>query len=571
MKKTIFILIGALGFALLALLPQMAKEAGAQSSYYTSKNCSSCHGSTSTCNGCHSHGVHSSPAGSDINLKATPNKTTYAPGESMQVTLTGGNKTGWFRATLFDQTGAEVVRARTSFPATLTATAPSAAGSYTWKMAWYGNAYDGGSAGHGDWIPDPNNSSPQHGWEKVSFTFQVASQSAPAITVTDSVSPNNDLTVPFGSLAVGSTATQTVTVRNDGNANLIIGPAGISNPLAAPFNIQADNCSGKTIAPAGTCTITLKFAPVSAGTFSDSFNIPSNDPGKSSVTMNVSGMGTGVSTPRISVSDSVAPAEDLSVPFGSVTAGNSAKQTVTVMNTGTAGLLMGQITPPSSPFTVETDGCSRQTVAPQGTCTVGLVFAPTTEGASSSTLKLPSNDPNTPEVIVAVSGMGLSAAMNNPPCKPKLLFPAQGQHGLGQNVEFRWQVCRDPDGDEVEYDIEIDNDNRFGDDGEVPEVDGNVKFYGGLASSLGLLFVGLAFIGRMRTRRRLALFALFLVIAAILLVSCGGGGGGTSPATSEMTQQVNGLETGTTYYWRVTGNDGHGNIVTSDVANFSTE
>jgi len=115
----------------------------------------------------------------------------------------------------------------------------------------------------------------------------------PDIAVTDSVAPADDLQVPFGSVTVGSSADQTVTVTNAGTDNLVLGTVAFANPLAAPFSIPSgtDNCSGTTLAPSASCTITVRFAPASTTTAVDSFDIPSNDPDENPVTVSLSGTG----------------------------------------------------------------------------------------------------------------------------------------------------------------------------------------------------------------------------------------------------------------------------------------
>ena len=106
---------------------------------------------------------------------------------------------------------------------------------------------------------------------------------APDITVTP-------LSVTFGDVLVGTTADRVVTVKNDGDANLTIGP--VTNP-AAPFSIVEDNVSNQTLAPGGEATLTVRFSPAAAGSFNGSFNIPSNDPDENPVTVNLSGHGIG--------------------------------------------------------------------------------------------------------------------------------------------------------------------------------------------------------------------------------------------------------------------------------------
>jgi hypothetical protein len=105
--------------------------------------------------------------------------------------------------------------------------------------------------------------------------------------------------VPFGDVTVSNTLDQTITVENDSgaNANLVIGNIAQANPLAAPFSIAADTCSGQTLTPGSACSLTIRFAPTAAGSFTDSFDIPSNDPDENPVTFNVSGNGTETPAP----------------------------------------------------------------------------------------------------------------------------------------------------------------------------------------------------------------------------------------------------------------------------------
>jgi len=107
---------------------------------------------------------------------------------------------------------------------------------------------------------------------------------APDITVT--------LSVLFGNVTEGLTSDQTVTVINDGNADLILGNIAVTDSLAAPFTILNDNCSGQTVVPATNCTFDVRFSPTAAVTSNDTFDIPSNDPDENPVTVSVSGTGT---------------------------------------------------------------------------------------------------------------------------------------------------------------------------------------------------------------------------------------------------------------------------------------
>ncbi len=93
----------------------------------------------------------------------------------------------------------------------------------------------------------------------------------------------------FGTVAIGGTLEQVITVSNSGAGDLVIENVAAANPLAAPFSIVSDNCSGQTILPGDNCTLTVRFSPIVKGNFSDSFDIPSSDPDTPSVTVMLTG------------------------------------------------------------------------------------------------------------------------------------------------------------------------------------------------------------------------------------------------------------------------------------------
>lgn len=177
-------------------------EVAAQSSYFGGQGCSGCHAApvTATCSGCHAHGTHPNSGKDSINVAGTLDKNSYAPGEPVTVTMTGGYRTGWFRAVLYDQNMVELARSTgndsgmgssATSPAVLTAPAPIISGTYRWKVAWYGNRHDiGGGAFGSGWTADTKN--PNHGYEIVSVNspFTVSTPVVPA-PVISSITPNS--------------------------------------------------------------------------------------------------------------------------------------------------------------------------------------------------------------------------------------------------------------------------------------------------------------------------------------------------------------------------------------------
>ena len=80
--------------------------------------------------------------------------------------------------------------------------------------------------------------------------------------------------VNFGTVGVGQTASQTVTLENTGNDTLTIN--GFST--ASPFSFTNIDCGG-SLAPSDTCEIEVDFTPTSETGFSDSLTLDSNTSG----------------------------------------------------------------------------------------------------------------------------------------------------------------------------------------------------------------------------------------------------------------------------------------------------
>ncbi len=113
----------------------------------------------------------------------------------------------------------------------------------------------------------------------------------PVITITDSVAPMDDLLIQYGDITEFNSLDQTVMVKNDGNADLVIGNVVQVNPLSASFSIFDDNCSYQSVIPSDSCLVTVRFSPTSTGSFAEIINIPSNDNNKSIMKVALKGNG----------------------------------------------------------------------------------------------------------------------------------------------------------------------------------------------------------------------------------------------------------------------------------------
>jgi carbon monoxide dehydrogenase subunit G len=428
----------------------------------------------------------------------------------------------------------------------------------------------------------------------VNTTGTGTATTAPDITVTDSSGTPDNQWIWFGNITAGNSSDHTVTITNDGNADLVIGSIAQINPLANPLSTQNDYCSGQTLSPASSCTLTVRFSPSSAGTFNDSFNIPSNDSDENSITVTVDGTGITPAVPNITVTDSVGSATDLQIPFGDITEGSSSDQSVTVTNSGNADLVIGNIAQNNLltlPFSKLNDGCSGETLSPLSSCTITVRFAPATIGVFNNSFDIPSNDPDENTVIITANGTGLSSITNNPPSNPHTVFPAHNQKGLGKAVEFKWKKSSDPDADTVVYDLYVCEDSAL--TIGCQSITHNIAFlvndnvyYAGLNNyGTGLfLFIAVSALTGIiisRNRKVLRIIAGILIIGT-LLTACGAGelgvsGGlltnGSTPSSNndELSYTISGLNSGTIYYWKVVAKDTSGGETESTISSFETE
>ena len=219
---------------------------------------------------------------------------------------------------------------------------------------------------------------------------QWAAQQAPVLSVPSPLS--------LGSIPVGTTTSQSLTISNTGNSSLAISNITSSG---APFSVYPP--TSFSIDPGASRTVAIGFAPTNPVLYTGSVTVSSSSPGVAPAQVTVTGTGTAVAgTPGIS-----APS---AVQFGSVMIGQTSANSVTVSDvsqsaplviTGAtisgAGFGWGQNGAPALPLTVT----SGQPVS------LGLQFTPGSGTGGTTlggTLTLVSNDPNRPSLPIALSG-----------------------------------------------------------------------------------------------------------------------------------------------------------------------
>ena len=310
-------------YVLVVLSFTFAPNASARSNFWTnppdgSTACSACHGSTTTCAGCHGHGVHPDNGKDSLNVVATTDKTDYIAGETVIVSITGGYRSGWVRAKLWDKDcsvigclsndavaaasntcpscpvgvgGVDGVTSEFPGPVIITFPAPNISGTATWSASWYGNDFDldriGGSAAFGPlWLMDPSNAN--HGDEIVTFSFNVSGGNRAPVVVDDTAS------------TLANTPVDIDVLLNDTDAD---GDTITVNSFdASSSNGGSVSCSLSATSPTPQCN----FTPVIDSCLSDSFTYDATDgtdpsATRATVTIQVGDSNTPIVTPPTDV------------------------------------------------------------------------------------------------------------------------------------------------------------------------------------------------------------------------------------------------------------------------------
>jgi hypothetical protein len=204
----------------------------------------------------------------------------------------------------------------------------------------------------------------------------------------------------FAAQSLGSTsAAQVVTLTNTGTAPLSISAITSSGDFALSTGCSATLAASP--GPGNSCTISVTFTPVLAGTRTGSITITDNASGSPHV-VSLAGVGTVPLVPTISVSPVVT--------FPTTQVGTvSAPLSVTIGNTGAASLIVSQAQIVGAEFAIVTDACTGTPVPADSSCVITVAFAPAATGVRAASLRIISNAPAT-STLVTLNGTGSPGA-----------------------------------------------------------------------------------------------------------------------------------------------------------------
>ena len=206
------------------------------------------------------------------------------------------------------------------------------------------------------------------------------------------LSPSSS-TVSFGSVTVGSPASQSVVVKDSGTRDITISGLAVTGP-----GFTMTGGSPATLTPGQSITISLSFTPQSAGSAQGMLSVLSD---AANSPMDIALSGSGVSKPSSQLQSNVS-----SINFGNLAVGSSASQPVVLTDAGNSDITISGVTASGSGFILATG--STATLAPNESVTVTVDFKPSQVGSVSGTLAISSNASNA-VLSIPLSGNAVAA------------------------------------------------------------------------------------------------------------------------------------------------------------------
>jgi hypothetical protein len=235
----------------------------------------------------------------------------------------------------------------------------------------------------------------------------VGDGSSPVVTL-------SALSLTFTSLPVGQTsAPQTITVSNTGNATLNISSIAVTGSFAST------NTCPSALAFGSSCEIQVTVTPIVGGALTGTLTLTDDAPDSPQI-IPLSGSGyvtTGTVTPA-------------ALTFPSTALGStSVAQIVTVKNTGTVAMTVTGVTLTGA--FAQTNTCT--SVPAGGTCTVSITSVPTVAGAQTGILTLNDNAQGNPQAV-ALTGMGIAGIASITPGSLTFAAATVGTASAAQTV-----------------------------------------------------------------------------------------------------------------------------------------
>ncbi|HWB12601.1 MAG TPA: choice-of-anchor D domain-containing protein, partial [Pirellulales bacterium] len=242
------------------------------------------------------------------------------------------------------------------------------------------------------------------------FTFFAGGQvnpPEPAVAVLDgNTAIANGANDNFGSTPLGTPIQQTITIENQGNAELNIN----LHSLVAPTGFGIVTPPAATVEPGGSTSMVVELDAAEGGNASGTLTFASNDPNNAVFSLNVSGQ---VLVPAMAVSNSQGQAianNTGTLNFGSTPLSSPTTSTITIRNTGSEDLSLdpNSLTLPQGYSLVSAFASD---VPPDGSTSLTIQFDATSIGQVNGQVVFHDSDPNNSPFSFAVTATAATPAI----------------------------------------------------------------------------------------------------------------------------------------------------------------
>jgi hypothetical protein len=199
--------------------------------------------------------------------------------------------------------------------------------------------------------------------------------------------------VTFGSTATGNTNSQTINLKNSGNASVTISQMSVTGAGFSTTGLSTP----ATVAAGANTVFNVLFAPASAGNVNGSVSLFNTGP-RSPLVIPLAGLAM-AAIQSLTVSPTT-------LIFGNVVDGTSTSQIVTLTNNGNSTITISTVGITGSGFSTSGVSSGLQ-LAPGQTAPLSVTFDPSSIGAVSGLLTIASSATNSP-ATVSVSGTGVN-------------------------------------------------------------------------------------------------------------------------------------------------------------------
>lgn len=234
--------------------------------------------------------------------------------------------------------------------------------------------------------------------------------------------------INFGRVAIGGTASQSITVSNGNASSVTITKAG-----STAAGVSVSGVTLPLVIPAGKqSTFDVVFAPKTAGALSGDVSVTSS---ASNTPNSVTLSGTAMAATALLTSS--AP----SLNFGNVTVGKTTSLSVTLTNAGNSNVTVSKVSVAGGSFS-ESGVSAGLILAPGQSATLDAIFSPGAAGSASGGVTVASNASNSPATI-SLLGDGAQASSGAGAHSVTLTWSASASPVAGYDV-YRSEISGGP-------------------------------------------------------------------------------------------------------------------------------